>query len=228
MGARCQLASPAKSHRQSAQTALPSSFNFAVVVCVFERVLRHTISIYLSFVSVWVCRCGCYKTIYSPSNCTPACHLYHMCYQCFILGAQLRADCVNLSLMACCDYFLCEKAENKSLYDEKAKQYLAPVLKALASHGAKFVPIKVEGDGNCLVHSISRSIGGTEHLYRYSATPMPNKVTVSVCNANCFNLLLIFLSSYLLFFFSSFLDCLKLLCTTGTQCPSSSTDNGTD
>jgi hypothetical protein len=148
---------------------------FAVAVCVFERVPRHTISIYLSFVSVWVCRCGCYKTIYSPSNCTPACLLYHMCYQCFILGAQLRADCVNLSLMACCDYFLCEKAENRSLYDEKAKQYLAPVLKALASHGAKFVPIKVEGDGNCLVHSISRSIGGTEHLYRYSATPMPQQ-----------------------------------------------------
>jgi hypothetical protein len=161
----------ASQHRRR-QAALPSSLSLFVSLSGYRDTQ------YLSIYRLCRCgcvRCGCYKTIYSPSNCTPACHLYHMCYQCFILGAQLRADCVNLSLMACCDYFLCEKAENRSLYDEKAKQYLAPVLKALASHGAKFVPIKVEGDGNCLVHSISRSIGGTEHLYRYSATPMPQQ-----------------------------------------------------
>ena len=87
-----------------------------------------------------------------------------MCYQCFLLGAQIRADCVNLSNMACFDYFFYGN-QGEALKDKSAELYLQDVLSSMSSLGAHFIPIKVEGDGNCLVHSISRSIGGTEHLY---------------------------------------------------------------
>jgi hypothetical protein len=87
-----------------------------------------------------------------------------MCYKCFLLGASLRSDCVCLPLMANCDYFL-HVQPTKGLRDPGAESHLAAVLQKFDERGAKFVPIKVEGDGNCLVHSISRSIGATEHLY---------------------------------------------------------------
>jgi hypothetical protein len=98
-----------------------------------------------------------------------------MCYQCFLLGAVIRADCVDLSKMSSCDYFFHEN-QFEGLLDEEANKYLAEVLKLFASKGAKFVPIKVEGDGHCLVHSISRSIGCTEHLYSALRQALTNEL----------------------------------------------------
>ena len=89
-----------------------------------------------------------------------------MCYKCFLLGAHLRANCLDLPLIARCDYFLCGTVEeNASIIDKGAHEHLHSILNLFEQKGAKFVPIKVEGDGNCLVHSISRSIGAHEHLY---------------------------------------------------------------
>ena len=94
-----------------------------------------------------------------------------MCYKCFLLGASLRSDCVSLPLMANCDFF---KATNitESLRDLGAEAHLAAVLQKFEEKGAKFAPIKVEGDGHCLVHSISRCIGATEHLYAVLRTAL--------------------------------------------------------
>ena len=87
-------------------------------------------------------------------------------YEFLLLGAHLRDNCVDLPAIAQCDYFLSGTVEEQhTLMDQSANIYLKDVLQKCSKFGANFVPIKVEGDGNCLVHSISRSIGITEHLY---------------------------------------------------------------
>ena len=57
----------------------------------------------------------------------------------------------------------------RRLVDTKAAAYLADTLETIAAcnGGAAGVlsPIKVEGDGSCLFHAVSRALLGTETFY---------------------------------------------------------------
>jgi len=55
--------------------------------------------------------------------------------------------------------------EEKELRDERADEYLSPILDSLATMGVELVPVKVDSDGSCLPHAISRCMVGKEILF---------------------------------------------------------------
>ena len=87
-----------------------------------------------------------------------------MCYKCMLLGAAVRGSCFDLSRLREGDFFFSE-APPGALIDASAERYLKPVLGRLLGAGCAMAPVKVDGDGNCLVHAISRALGGNELFY---------------------------------------------------------------
>lgn len=87
-----------------------------------------------------------------------------MCYKCMLLGAAMRSSCFDLDRLRGGDFFFMEQP-SKYLVDSTAQAYLKDTLSLLEQAGCCMLPVKVDGDGNCLVHAISRAIGGTEIFY---------------------------------------------------------------
>ncbi|GBG29530.1 Tumor necrosis factor alpha-induced protein 3 [Hondaea fermentalgiana] len=103
-----------------------------------------------------------------------------MCFECRILGAlangvpasdaaEGRESLVKPELEGLGDLDFAPsvaEVEDKELRDEDAETYLKDTLTALRDNfGVELVPVKVDSDGSCLPHAISRCLVGKEVLY---------------------------------------------------------------
>lgn len=97
-----------------------------------------------------------------------------MCFECRILGALInggRPDSKRFKLHEQgVDQFdfspSIVEVENKDLRDHEAEEYLSETLAKLQENfGVELVPVKVDSDGSCLPHAVSRCLAGKEIFY---------------------------------------------------------------
>ena len=105
-----------------------------------------------------------------------------MCIQCVILGALINAGkypkCHESSpqpqyvhfdvakKIGKCDHKLTEASQILTETDQRAATYLNDTIAQYKLiTGVQLVPLKVEADGSCLLHAISRGLVGSEIFY---------------------------------------------------------------